>query len=107
VLRLAADGREREWIVESLGDNAGDGMALDVDGRLYVCTTRDHAVRVFEPDGTEVDRLELPGEGLVTNCCFGGDDGRTLFVTEGVPGSVVAFAGLPTPGLPVHPWPLP
>ena len=59
------------------------------------------------PDGTEVDRLEVPGPGLVTNCCFGGDDGRTLFVTEGVPGSVVAFEGLPTPGLPVESWALP
>ena len=106
VLRLTPDG-EREWIVESFGDAAGDGMALDVDGRLYVCCTGDHAVRVFEPDGTEVDRLQLPGAGLVTNCCFGGPDGRTLFVTEGVPGSVVAFEGMPTPGLPVNPWPVP
>ena len=106
VLRLSPDG-EREWIVESLGENAGDGMALDVDGRLYVCCTRDHAVRVFEPDGSEVDRLEVPGPGLVTNCCFGGDDGRTLFVTEGVPGAVVAFEGLPTPGLPVESWAVP
>lgn len=106
LLRLSTDG-EREWIVESFGESAGDGMALDVDGRLYVCCTRDHAVRVFEPDGTEVDRLEVPGPGLVTNCCFGGDDGRTLFVTEGVPGSVVAFEGLPTPGLAVDPWAVP
>ncbi|MFA5883718.1 MAG: SMP-30/gluconolactonase/LRE family protein [Acidimicrobiia bacterium] len=106
VLRLTPDG-EREWIVESFGENSGDGMALDVDGRLYVCCTRDHAVRIFEPDGTEVDRLEVPGDGLVTNCCFGGADGRTLFVTEGVPGSVVMFEGLPTPGLPVNPWPTP
>jgi gluconolactonase len=106
VLRLQPDG-EREWIVESFGESSGDGMALDVDGRLYVCCTRDHAVRVFEPDGTEVDRLELPGPGLVTNCCFGGDDLRTLFVTEGVPGSVAAFEGLPTPGLPVDPWAVP
>ena len=100
-----ADG-SREWIVESLGDSSGDGMCLDVDGRIYVCCTRDHAVRVFEPDGLEVDRLELPGDGLVTNCCFGGADLRTLFVTEGMPGAVLAFEGMPTPGLPVHPVPV-
>ena len=46
------------------------------------------------------------GTGLVTNCCFGGADLRTLFVTEGIPGSVVAFEGMPTPGLPVHPVPV-
>ena len=48
------------------------------------------------------DRYQLPGDGLVTNCCFGGHDLRTLFVTEGMPGRVVAFEGMPTPGLPVH-----
>ena len=106
LLRLAPDGT-REWIVEHLGDNAGDGLALDVDGRIYACCTGDHAVRVFEPDGTEVERYQIPGPGLVTNCCFGGADLRTLFVTEGMPGSVVAFEGLPTPGLPVHPVRIP
>jgi gluconolactonase len=106
LLRLTPDGA-REWIVEHLGDNAGDGLCLDVDGRIYACCTRDHAVRVFEPDGSEVDRLDVPGDGLVTNCCFGGADLRTLFVTEGIPGRVVAFEGMPTRGLPVHPVPLP
>jgi gluconolactonase len=107
VLRLDPETGDREWIVESFGEASGDGMAIDVDGRLYVCCTGEHAVRVFEADGTEVDRLQLPGSGLVTNCCFGGADRRTLFVTEGVPGSVVAFEGLPSPGLPVEPWTVP
>ena len=107
VLRLDPTDGAREWIVESFGGASGDGLAIDADGRLYVCCTSEHAVRVFEPDGREVDRLELPGPGLVTNCCFGGDDLRTLFVTEGVPGSVVAFAGLPTPGLGLNPWTIP
>ena len=107
VVRLDPVGGEREWIVESFGAASGDGMALDTDGRLYVCCTSEHAVRVFEPDGTEVDRLEVPGPGLLTNCCFGGEDLRTLFVAEGVPGSILAFEGLATPGLPVHPWPVP
>jgi len=107
LLRLDPGDGSRSWIVEHLGDNAGDGMCADVDGRLYVCCTRDHAVRVFEPDGTEVDRLDVPGDGLVTNCCFGGAELRTLFVTEGMPGRVLAFEGMPTPGLPVHSVPLP
>jgi len=107
VVRLDPGTGAREWIVESFGEASGDGMAIDVDGRLYVCCTSEHAVRVFEADGTEVDRLQVPGPGLLTNCCFGGADRRTLFVTEGVPGSVVAFEGLPTPGLAVEPWPVP
>lgn len=107
VLRLDPAAGAREWIVESFGEASGDGMAVDEDGRLYVCCTSEHAVRVLEPDGREVDRLQIAGPGLVTNCCFGGADLRTLFVTEGVPGSVVAFADLPTPGLTVNPWAVP
>jgi gluconolactonase len=106
VLRLHPDGG-RAWIVESLGQVSGDGLAVDAEGRLYVCCTTEHAVRVLEPDGTEVDRLTVPGPGLLTNCCFGGPDGRTLYVTQGVPGAVLAFSGLPTPGLPVEPWAVP
>lgn len=106
LMRVWPDG-EREWILEHIGENAGDGLAVDAEGLLYVCCTRDHAVRIFDPDGLEVERLELPGAGLVTNCCFGASDLRTLFVTVGIPGSVVAFEGLPTPGSPVHPWPVP
>lgn len=107
MLRLDPDSGEREWIVASFGEVAGDGLAVDVDGRLYVCCTSEHAVRVFEPDGREVDRLAIAGAGIVTNCCFGGTDLRTLFVTEGLPGAVLAFEGLPTAGLPVEPWTAP
>lgn len=104
--RLHPDGR-REWIVEQLGANAGDGLCVDVEGRLYVACTRDHGIRVLEPDGREVEFLPIPGEGLTTNCCFGGADRRTLFVTDGIPGAIVAFEGMPTPGLAVHPWAVP
>ncbi|MBM3660646.1 MAG: SMP-30/gluconolactonase/LRE family protein [Actinobacteria bacterium] len=107
VLRLDPTSGAREWIIETLGEASGDGMAVDADGRLYVCCTSEHAVRVLEPDGTEVDRLQVPGPGLLTNCCFGGPDLRTLFVAEGVPGAILAFEGLPTPGLAVNPWPVP
>lgn len=106
LMRLHPDG-EREWIVEQLGTSSGDGFCLDEDGRFYVACTADHVVRVIEPGGTEVDVLEIPGKGITTNCCFGGADGRTLFATDGLPGSVVAWAGLPTPGLALHPWPVP
>jgi gluconolactonase len=83
----------------------GDGLCVDVDGRYYVAVTADHGIRVLEPDGTEVEFLAIPGPGVTTNCCFGGDDRRTLFVTDGIPGQVVAWTGMPTPGLLLHRWP--
>jgi gluconolactonase len=106
LMRLHADGTTA-WIVEQLGAAPGDGFCVDIDGRLYVAVTGDHGIRVLEPDGTEAEFLEIPGQGVTTNCCFGGDDLRTLFVTDAIPGSVVAWEGMPTPGLALTPWPAP
>lgn len=99
-----ADG-SREWIIEHLGTGGGDGFCLDADGRFYVASTVEHGIRVVDPDGTVVEFLSIPGDGLTTNCCFGGDDLRTLFATDARPGRVVAWEGLPTPGLALTPWP--
>ena len=106
LVRLHPDGG-REWIIEKLGASAGDGFAVDTDGRFYVAVTADHGVRVVDPDGTEVDFLPIEGDGVTTNCCFGGADLRTLFATDAIPGTVVAWEGMPTPGLPLTPWPVP
>jgi gluconolactonase len=106
LVRIHPDGTWT-WIIDQLSGGAGDGLCVDIDGRLYVANTAAHGVRVVEPDGSEVDFLALDGRGVTTNCCFGGADGRTLFATDGVPGRVVAWEGMPTAGLPVHLWPGP
>jgi gluconolactonase len=105
LLRLNPDG-SREWVIEHLGAGAGDGFCLDTDGRYYVASTMEHGVRVVE-DGKEVDFLAIDGKGLTTNCCFGGPDNRWLFATDAMPGTVVVWEGMPTPGLPLVPWPGP
>jgi gluconolactonase len=106
-LQRVLPGGEREWIVEKLGRGGGDGLCLDEEGNYYVGATVDHGVRVIDPTGNELDFLALDGDGVTTNCCFGGADGRTLFATDAIPGRVVAWEGLPHPGLPMHPWPGP
>jgi len=104
-LQAVHDDGSREWIIEHLGAGGGDGFCLDADGRFYVASTVEHGIRVVDPDGTVVEFLPIPGDGLTTNCCFGGDDLRTLFATDALPGRVVAWEGLPTPGLALTPWP--
>ena len=104
--RLLPDG-EREWIVEKLGRGGGDGFCLDTEGNYYVAATVDHGVRVVDPTGNELDFLGLDGDGVTTNCCFGGPDGRTLFATDAIPGRIVVWEGLPHPGLAMHAWPGP
>jgi gluconolactonase len=103
LMRVHADG-EREWVVETLGRGGGDGFCLDTDGRFYIASTIEHGVRVVDRDGTVIDFLEIPGDGVTTNCCFGGPDLRTLFVADALPGHLVAFEGMPTPGLPLPLW---
>ena len=104
--RVFADGT-REWVIEKLGRGGGDGFCVDREGRFYVASTIEHGIRVVDADGTVVDFLAIEGEGLTTNCCFGGDDLRTLFVTDAIPGDLVAFEGMPTAGLPLPAWPGP
>jgi gluconolactonase len=97
----------REWFVERLpGGSPGDGMCFDEAGRVYVADPLHHYVRVLEPDGREADALDVGADAIVTNCCFGGTDRRTLFTTELRPGRVVAFESLPTPGLELTAWPV-
>jgi gluconolactonase len=104
--RVFPDG-SREWVVERVGRGGADGFCLDADGRYYVASPMDHGVHVVDPDGTVVEFLEIPGKGVTTNCCFGGPDMRSLFATDALPGNVVVWPGLPTPGLPLTPWPGP
>ena len=104
--RVFPDG-SREWVIEKLGRGGGDGFCCDADGRFYVASTIEHGIRVVDPDGTVVDFLAIEGQGLTTNCCFGGADLRTLFVADALPGNLVAFDGMPTPGRPLPAWPGP
>jgi sugar lactone lactonase YvrE len=102
--RVLPDGG-REWVIERLGRGGGDGFCYDAEGNAYVASTIEHGVRVVDPDGSVVDFLEIDGEGLTTNCCFGGADLRTLYATDALPGNVVAWEHMPVPGLPLPAWP--
>jgi gluconolactonase len=63
-----------------------DGLCVGADGRLYVATTYAHCVSVVD-DGAIVDQYQC-GDGMVTNCCFGGTD---LYVTESRNGTLWRF----------------
>jgi gluconolactonase len=54
-----------------------DGMTLDSEGNVYL-TGR--GVTVFDKSGKKVEQIDVP-EGWTANVCFGGSDGRTLFIT--------------------------
>jgi gluconolactonase len=80
-----------------------DGMCFDIEGRLYVAATLAHEVRVFDRKGACVDRLLCGEASMPTNCCFGGPEGKTLFVTESAGRRVLAF-DLAVAGLLLYPF---
>src|SRR5262245_11641971 len=91
-----------------------DGMKLDATGRLFVAAGLNRqnppyetqakptaGVYVFSPAGDLLEFIPIPRDET-TNCAFGGDDLKTLFVTAG--GSLWSIR-VNTPGKPV--WPSP
>lgn len=73
---------------QKLLDTPIDGLGKDCSGNIYVTTTRETPERI---DGQfvvildklyqEIGKLKVSGIHIVTNIAFGGDDGKTLFVT--------------------------
>ena len=55
-----------------------DGMKVDVEGNLYV--TGPGGVWIIDQAGKHLGII-LTGAGQTTNCAWGGDDWRTLFIT--------------------------
>jgi gluconolactonase len=55
-----------------------DGMCVDARGSLWA--TGPGGVHVFDPAGRELGRVSTGA--AVSNCAFGGPDGRTLFMTS-------------------------
>jgi gluconolactonase len=77
-----------------------DGIAVDMDGNLWVCTPGTGGVEVHSPSGQLLDRIEIGAGAMTTNCCFGGDDMSDLFVTASGWGSLLRLR-TSTQGLPL------
>jgi gluconolactonase len=105
LMRVHPGGR-KEWILEQVGESPSvDGFCLDDAGRFWMAAGRFNGVRVVE-GGKVVEFLEAPGEGLTTNCCFGGAHGRAMFMTNGVPGNVWMWEDVGARGLGLNRWPV-
>ena len=79
------------------GEVGPDGMAFDEEGYLHVAIFGGGVVAVVSPGGEVVQ--SLPAGGLKpTNVAFGGEDRRTLYITE-TETRVVSSIRAPRPGL--------
>ena len=71
----------RLWLQFASDEGLPDGMCTDAAGRIWICHWGGGCVTCHDPvDAHELDRIELPVR-QVTSCAFGGEDGRTLFIT--------------------------
>jgi gluconolactonase len=71
--RFAKNGR----IFAEVSPGLPDGFRVDVDGNIW--TSSQDAVQVFAPDGSLIGRIPVPE--VIANLCFGGSDGRTVYIT--------------------------
>jgi gluconolactonase len=75
IYRIEADGSltDRRLFCEQ----GSDGLTLDRQGNVYL-TGR--GVTVYDPQGRRMLQIDVP-ENWTANVCFGGADGKSLFIT--------------------------
>jgi gluconolactonase len=67
-----------------------DGMRCDEEGNLYIARYAAGEVTVVSPHGTVIERIKLKGQ-KPTNVAFGGEDGKTVYVTLQERGAIETF----------------
>jgi gluconolactonase len=56
-----------------------DGIELDELGNLYLTDLSGKGVNIVSPQGKKIGYISVPNS--TSNLCFGGKDGKTLFIT--------------------------
>jgi sugar lactone lactonase YvrE len=104
VFDVAKDGSlNNKRLLAEFPDFGFDGMRSDVDGNLYITRHGKGTVVVVSPEGKVLREIDVLGKSP-TNLCFGGPDGRTVYVTEVEHGRLVQFR-TERPGLEWSRWP--
>ena len=75
-----------------------DGMKVDVEGNVYC--TGSGGLWIIDPSGRHLGTVLIEREGQATNCAWGGDDWKTLYITtfDALGRIPLKIAGIPVPG---------
>jgi sugar lactone lactonase YvrE len=84
-------------LLKQFPDHGFDGMRADVDGNLYITRYGKGTVVKLSPAGEILKEIDVLGASP-SNLCFGGKDGRTVYVTEVTKRRLVQFR-VDRPGL--------
>jgi len=71
------------------GPSGPDGMALDAGGNVLVAHAGFGTVWRLSPRAEPLDRIASCAGDATTNLAFGGEEGRSLFITESATGSIL------------------
>ena len=77
----ANGGLSNKRLIKKFDDFGFDGMRCDVEGNLYITRYGKGTVVVLSPSGMMLHEIDVLGK-MPSNLCFGGADGRTVYVTE-------------------------
>ena len=103
VFEIQPDGTlGKKSLLKAFPDHGFDGMRCDVDGNLYITRYGKGTVVVLNPRGEEIREIDVLGK-QPSNLCFGGPDGRTVYVTEVEHTRLVQFR-VDKPGLAWKRW---
>jgi sugar lactone lactonase YvrE len=95
-------GLANKRLVKKLDDFGFDGMRCDADGNLYIARYGKGTVVKMSPKGDILQEVEVLGASP-SNLCFGGPDGKTVYVTEVTKRRLVSFR-VDQPGLAWKRW---
>ncbi len=87
---LRDGGLADKRLLATFPDYGSDGMRCDTDGNLYIARHGKGTVVKMTPRGEILREIDIPGKNP-TNLCFGGPDGRTVYVTEAERKRLVRF----------------
>jgi gluconolactonase len=100
---IGADGvLAKKRLLKTFDDHGFDGMRSDVDGNLYITRYGKGTVVKLSPKGGVLEEVAVLGNAP-SNLCFGGPDGRTVYVTEVQHRRLVQFR-VDRPGLAWQRW---
>ena len=77
-------------LIKEFPDFGFDGMRCDVAGNLYISRHGKGTVVKMTPKGDVLNEIDVLGK-MPSNLCFGGEDGKTVYVTEVEHKRVVSF----------------
>jgi sugar lactone lactonase YvrE len=103
VFEIQKDGAlANKKLMKQFPDHGFDGMRCDVSGNLYITRYGKGTVVILTPEGEELREIDVLGK-QPSNLCFGGPEGKTVYVTEVEHTRLVQFR-VDKPGLAWKRW---